>query len=228
MLRIRGTAGAVPLVVSYDKNESVYNPPMPLLFQAASRLENRPVGETRHRAVTSTTRSPRPGSKTQRPPAALHLPRLQAALHHRRDPARDAAAHRPARRRAPRHQHHHGLQGRLPRGSPRPTGRSSPAAASRPGEEYRIPTDEEWAEFLGHFERRGRPRRLRPRLRHPLHPRARLPPLPALRPTPPRRPASPRSATTSARIAEAEREGWPGEAEGLKSASPAPERSSPR
>ena len=31
--------------------------------------------------------------------------------------ARHAAAHRPARRRAPRHQHHHGIQGRLPRGS---------------------------------------------------------------------------------------------------------------
>ena len=26
--------------------------------------------------------------------------------------------------------------------------------ATRPGEEYRIPTDEEWEEFLGHFERR--------------------------------------------------------------------------
>ena len=26
--------------------------------------------------------------------------------------------------------------------------------ALRPGEEYRTPTDEEWDEFLGHFERR--------------------------------------------------------------------------
>jgi hypothetical protein len=26
--------------------------------------------------------------------------------------------------------------------------------ALRPSEEYRVPTDEEWAEFLGHFERR--------------------------------------------------------------------------
>jgi hypothetical protein len=26
--------------------------------------------------------------------------------------------------------------------------------ALRPTEEYRVPTDEEWAEFLGHFERR--------------------------------------------------------------------------
>ncbi|MFC7585625.1 hypothetical protein ACFQYP_19190 [Nonomuraea antimicrobica] len=26
--------------------------------------------------------------------------------------------------------------------------------ATRPGEEYRTPTDQEWEEFLGHFERR--------------------------------------------------------------------------
>ena len=41
----------------------------------------------------------------------------------------------------------------------------------RPSEEYRTPTDEEWEEFLGHFERRqARPRRLRPGLRDQLHP----------------------------------------------------------
>ena len=107
----------VPLVVSYDKNERVYNPPMPLLFQWRCRLENRPVGET----VTAGLPRPRAdrdrGQGRQRPAAALHLPRLQKDLHHRRDPARDAAAHRPAGRRAPRHQHHHGLQGGLPRRS---------------------------------------------------------------------------------------------------------------
>jgi hypothetical protein len=31
--RIRGGRLDVPLVVSYDKNERLYNPPMPLLFQ---------------------------------------------------------------------------------------------------------------------------------------------------------------------------------------------------
>ncbi len=36
----------VPPVVSYDKNERVYNAPMPLLFQWRRRLENRPVTET--------------------------------------------------------------------------------------------------------------------------------------------------------------------------------------
>jgi hypothetical protein len=46
MSRIRGTRPDVPLVVSYDKNERIYNPPMPLLFQWRCRLENRAVGET--------------------------------------------------------------------------------------------------------------------------------------------------------------------------------------
>ena len=88
----------------------------------------------------------------------------------------------------------------------------------RPSEEYRSPTDAEWEEFLGHFERRrvalgdcGRAYgtscihehscvrcpllRISPAQRRRLHDiRDNLP----------------------ARIAEAEREGWTGEAEGLK------------
>ena len=53
--RIRGNRPDVPLVVSYDKNERVYNPPLPLLFQWRRRLENArsPNGRS---ATTSTTR----------------------------------------------------------------------------------------------------------------------------------------------------------------------------
>jgi hypothetical protein len=63
----------------------------------------------------------------------------------------------------------------------------------------------------------GRRRRLRPLLRHPLHPRTQLPtlPAPATRPT-----ARPRLVQIRdnliARIAEAESHRWLGEAEGLK------------
>jgi hypothetical protein len=88
----------------------------------------------------------------------------------------------------------------------------------RPAEEYRAPTEQEWEEFLGHFERRrvalgdcGRaygtscihePSRIRcPLLR--VDP-AQRPRLEAIR------------VNLAARIAEAEREGWVGEAEGLK------------
>ena len=68
----------------------------------------------------------------------------------------------------------------------------------RPSEEYRTPTDDEWEEFLGHFEApQGRHRHLRQRVRHALHPRARLPALPDAAPRPsPAAPHRPRSATT--------------------------------
>ena len=109
--------------------------------------------------------------------AALRPPRLPADLHHRRCSQRHAAPHRPACRRSRRHQHHHGLQGDLSRGGHQQrTGPSSPADGPlRPSEEYRTPTDAEWEEFLGHFERRkvalGTCGRV---LRHLLHPRTRL------------------------------------------------------
>ncbi|MGW6602500.1 tyrosine-type recombinase/integrase [Streptomyces sp. NPDC055036] len=41
--RIRDATGAVPLVVSYDSHERVWNPPMPLLFQRHVGVENRPI-----------------------------------------------------------------------------------------------------------------------------------------------------------------------------------------
>jgi hypothetical protein len=50
--RIRGAAAVVPLVISYDKNERVYNPPMPLLFQWRCRLENRPSARPRCAATS--------------------------------------------------------------------------------------------------------------------------------------------------------------------------------
>ena len=88
----------------------------------------------------------------------------------------------------------------------------------RPGEEYRVPTDEEWTEFLGHFELRkvatgtcgrafGTPCiHEHSCLRCSMH-----------WPSPDQRPriAEIRD-NLIARIAEAEREGWRGEAEGLK------------
>ncbi|MGV9386386.1 tyrosine-type recombinase/integrase [Nonomuraea sp. NPDC003707] len=41
--RVRDSSGAVPLVVSYDFHERVWNPPMPLLFQRPVGVENRPI-----------------------------------------------------------------------------------------------------------------------------------------------------------------------------------------
>ena len=88
--------------------------------------------------------------------ADVRPPRLPPDLHHRRHHERDAAAHRATRGRAPRHQHHHGLQGRLPRGGhQRPPGvpRPPPRTTAQPRNTAPPPT-QEWEEFLGHFERR--------------------------------------------------------------------------
>jgi hypothetical protein len=41
--RIRDPSGAVPLAVSYDIHERIWNPPMPLLFQRRFGVENRPI-----------------------------------------------------------------------------------------------------------------------------------------------------------------------------------------
>ena len=90
--------------------------------------------------------------------------------------------------------------------------------AQRPTDEYRVPTDAEWAEFLGHFERRKVATGTCARafgtpcihehscLRCSMHW-----PDPAQRP----RIAEIRDNLT-ARIAEAEREGWLGEVDGLR------------
>ena len=96
--------------------------------------------------------------------------------------------------------------------------RRSRRRAARPSEEYRTPTEEEWAEFLGHFERRkvalGDCGRAYGTSCPHEHSCVRCP---VLRIDPDQRPrlADIRDNLT-ARIAEAEREGWLGEAEGLR------------
>ena len=90
--------------------------------------------------------------------------------------------------------------------------------SQRPGEEYRVPTEEEWEEFLGHFERRrvslgecGRS------YATPcIHEHSCLR-CPLLRPSPTQRPRIVEIRDNLlGRIAEAEREGWHGEVEGLQ------------
>jgi hypothetical protein len=84
--------------------------------------------------------------------------------------------------------------------------------------EYRTPTDEEWAEFLGHFERRKLSLGTcgRSYATPCIHDHACIG-CPLLRPDPAQQPrlAEIRD-NLIARIAEAHREGWAGEAEGLQ------------
>ena len=219
MRRIRGTAPGVPLVVSYDKNERVYNPPMPLLFQWRCRLESRAVGETSLRkylddalaAIGVKDASGRPLRYTFHDFRRLFI---TDAIMHGMPPhiAQLVAGHRDINTTM-------GYKAVYPEEVI--NGHRAFIArrrALRPAAEYRVPTDEEWADFLGHFEHRkvalgdcGRS------YDTPcIHEHSCLR-CPLLRPDPAQRPRLEQiCGNLTDRIAEAEQQHWLGEAEGLK------------
>ncbi|MGH9077494.1 MAG: tyrosine-type recombinase/integrase [Acidimicrobiales bacterium] len=217
--RVRDASGAVPLVISYDIHERVWNSPMPLLFQWRSGMEQRPITSSTIRALVAnalagtgiTDASGRPLRFIPHDFRRIFVtdaltsglpPHIAQVICGHQDinttisyntvyPEEVIGAHRAfiARRRA-----------------------------TRPSEEYRVPTDAEWEEFLGHFERR--------RVAYGTCARAFATPCihehaclrcPMLWPDPTQRA---RLAETienlRARIAEAHREAWLGEVEGLE------------
>jgi len=216
--RVRGSDGAIPLVASYDPLEKTWRPPLPLLFQHRLAHEDRPITRNLvNRLLTEALTALDPTTADDQPirfrphdfrrvfitEAILNglPPHIAQIICGHRDiattlgykaiyPTEAIEAHRAflARRRS-----------------------------LRPAEEYRTPTDAEWEEFLGHFERRkvsigtcGRA------YATPcLHEHACIR-CPVLRPDPAQRPrlVEIRDNLTD-RIAEAEREGWLGEIEGL-------------
>jgi hypothetical protein len=217
--RIRRSGPAVPLVVSYDKNERVYNPPMPLLFQHRLRLEDRPVSETALRsyldhaltAIGVTDAGGRPMRYTFHDFRRLFI---TDAILHGMPPhiAQLVAGHRDINTTM-------GYKAVYPEEVI--NGHRAFIArrrSVRPSQEYRVPTDEEWAEFTGHFELRkvalgdcGRS------YDTPcIHEHACLR-CPLLRPDPAQRSRLAQICGNLAdRITEAESARWLGEAEGLK------------
>jgi hypothetical protein len=218
--RIRTPSGAVPLVAAYDRHERRWLPPAPLLFQRRHRNYDQALHlwTIRRMLTAALTRVGLAGPATGQP---LHYtphdfrrifitdavlnglpPHIAQVIAGHRDinvtmgykavyPGEAIQAHLAflARRRA-----------------------------LRPSEEYRTPTDAEWQQFLGHFQRRkvaagtcgrafGTPC---------IHEHACIR-CPMLWPDPTQqaRLTEIRDNLT-ARIAEAEHEGWPGEIEGLK------------
>ncbi|MET7729546.1 tyrosine-type recombinase/integrase [Streptomyces mirabilis] len=217
--RVRGSKPTLPLVVSYDIHERVWNPPMPLLFQQRHGVENRPITIHTVRALLNATLaatgltdgSGRPLNYTPHdfrrifitdailngmPPHIAQLVAGHKAItttmgYKAVYPEEVINGHRAfiARRRA-----------------------------TRPGEEYRVPTEKEWDDFLGHFERRkvahgtcGRAFGTACIHEHACIRCALLRPDPAQH----HRLAEVRD-NLLARIAEAEHEGWRGEVEGLR------------
>jgi len=218
--RVRDRDGAIPLVAAYDGAERTWSPPMPLLFQRRYGFEHRPITAqvirdmlTAALAHTGLT-DPTTGGPLRFTPHDFRRlfitdailaglpPHIAQIIAGHRDinvtlgykaiyPEEAIAAHLAflARRRA-----------------------------LRPGEEYRVPTDAEWTEFLGHLQRRkvstgtcGRA------FATPcIHEHACIR-CPMLWPDPAQRERLVEIRDNlTARIAEAEREGWLGEVEGLQ------------
>jgi len=217
--RIRNPDGSVPLVVAYDQYEKVWNPPMPLLFQHEVALENRPIPISGIRILIRdalarsglTDAGGRPLDFLPHDFRRLFTtdaimngmpPHIAQILLGHKDinttmgyksvyPEEAINGHRAfiARRRA-----------------------------LRPSQEYRRPTDAEWDEFLGHFERRrvalGDCGRAYGTSCIHEHSCVRCPLLRA-DPAQRQRLIDIRDNLVS-RVREAEHEGWLGEAEGLK------------
>ena len=217
--RIRGDGPDVPLVVSYDQNERLYNPPMPLLFQWRRRLDHRAVSQTVLRdyldhALTEI------GVKD-----AAGQPMRYTFHDFRRLFITDAIAHGMPPHIAQLVAGHRDINTTMGYKAVYPeeviNGHRAFIArrrALRPGEEYRTPTDAEWAEFVGHFQRRkvaigdcGRSYDT-----SCIHEHSCLR-CPLLRPDPAARARLEEIRDNLiARIAEAESHRWYGEAEGLK------------
>ncbi len=217
--RARGADGAIPLVPSYDTRERTWNPPMPLLFQRTVGLENRPITADGIRrllrialaasGITGTdgrplTFQPHDFRRIFTTDAILNgMPPHIAQLILGHDNINTTMGYKAVYPEEAINGHRAFISRRR---------------QLRPGEEYRTPTDTEWDEFLGHFERRrvalgdcGRAYGTSCVHEHSCI-RCSL-----LRIDPAQRPRLEEiRANLRARIAEAERDGWAGEAEGLK------------
>jgi len=217
--RIRDDTGAMPLVTAYDPHERVWNPPMPLLFQRRFGLENRPIGDQAIRnllrdALSRTSLTDNTGRPLRFSPHDFRRIFVTDAILNGMPPhiAQLVCGHRDINTTM-------GYKTVYPQevidGHRAFIARRR---ALRPGGEYRTPTDEEWDEFLGHFQRRkvaygtcgrsyGTPC---------IHEHACLR-CPLLRPDPAQRDRLTDVCTNLLdRISEAEHQGWLGEVEGLK------------
>ena len=217
--RVREPGGGIPLVSAYDTHEKVWNPPMPLLFQWHWRLEDRPLSPGAIRRLLNDTLA---GSGLT---DASGVPLRFTPHDFRRLFITDAVMHGMPPHIAQLVAGHRDINTTMGYKAVYPeeviNGHRAFIArrrSLRPGEEYRTPTDAEWEEFLGHFERRrvalgecGRS------YSTPcIHEHSCLR-CPLLRPSPAQRPrVAEIRGNLLDRIAEAGREGWHGEVEGLR------------
>jgi integrase len=218
--RVRDPTGAVPLVAAYDTRERSWSPSAPLLFQRQVSHENRAVTAGSIRAMLTAALAdtglvdPATGGPLHFTPHDFRRLFITDAILNGLPPhiAQVIAGHRDINVTL-------GYKAVYPEEAIQAhLAFLARRRALRPSEEYRVPTDEEWTEFLGHFERRkvsigtcgrafGTPC---------IHEHACVR-CPMLWPDPTQRDRLLEiRGNLNARIAEAQREGWLGEAEGLQ------------
>ena len=217
--RVRGDDETVPLVVAHDEHERTWLPPMPLLFQRRFGAEHRPIAPQAIRqlligAAERAGVTGRDGKLLRFSPHDFRRMFITDAILHGMPPhiAQLVVGHQDLNITM-------GYKAVYPQEAI--NGHRAFIArrrALRPTGEYRTPTDEEWEEFLGHFERRklslgtcGRSYAT-PCIHE--HSCIRCP---LLRPDPAQRSRLVEiEANLGSRIEEANQHGWHGEAEGLQ------------
>lgn len=218
--RIRDQAGAVPLVPAYDQHERVWKAPAPLLFQRRVSDENRSFSYSTVRSLLTEALAhtglvdPTDGRPLRFVPHDFRRLMITDAIMNGLPPhiAQVIAGHQDINVTM-------GYKAVYPEEAIQAhLAFLARRRSLRPSEEYRIPTDKEWQEFLGHFERRtvsiGTCARAFSTPCIHEHACVRCP---MLWPNPEQRPRLVEIRDNLiARIAEAEHEGWLGEIEGLQ------------
>jgi integrase len=154
--RVRGGHGAVPLVRARDWHERTWLPPSPLLFQRRVSSENRAITTTLVAKLLDAALArcgltdPATGGPLHCTPHDFRRMFITDAVHGGLPPhiAQVIAGHQDISVTM-------GYNAVYPEEAIRShLAFLARRRSLRPTEEYRIPTEEEWAEFLGHFERR--------------------------------------------------------------------------
>ncbi|MFH8714579.1 tyrosine-type recombinase/integrase [Streptomyces zaomyceticus] len=214
--RVRGNHRAVPLVSAYDLGERVWNPPMPLLFQWSSAGQNRPLSAATIRKALGETLAASGLTDSGGDPLAYQPHDFRRIF------VTDAILSGLPPHIAQVICGHKSITTTMGYKAIYPTeahrGFIARRRATRPSDEYRTPTEEEWDAFLAHFEKRkvsiGTCARAfsSPCVHEHACIRCSL-----LRPDPAQRGRLEEIRDNLvARIAEAEHEGWLGEIEGLR------------
>lgn len=153
--RVRGPDGAVPSVRARDYHEHVWLPPAPLLFQRRVGAENHAFGiamvsNLLDEALARTGLVEQSGSALRCTPHDFRRMFITDAVMNGLPPhiAQILAGHQDLRVTM-------GYKAVYPEEAIQAHfAFLARRRSQRPSEEYRTPTDEEWREFLGHFERR--------------------------------------------------------------------------